>query len=466
MSSAHLNINYDDFYSGGNGGGLKRSYTDTHLTSGFGAGNNGNNSFNAAGALAQLCPEDNPNNCTEADLASPLPLDKYRLNEDPCPIVVRKKPCDKVQYVQNINVRYLKPPEPPKSGDIVIRECPHRQIAPAPPLIVRQAPPRPITPPPVCIRECPPCPPAPLPGRCINVPGKVLPPPARKVIIERLPACPPKPQQIFIERWLPYEQPKQRVIYQPAKPICCIPDPKNVVIQWDAPDVEICRRVKNCGIHPTDPHDYVCKYGPTLYRPECLPEVAKKYGESAGIPLAATHRTSTLPRLEGQVNALSLVGDLDRVGLSHYRPILQNTQVHRANTFFDSPNNYHDPSLISNGTTASSIRQHHQQQQQHRFREPPQFSTQFVESEILTPAQAYINGPLCTSKSSNYLNQNNYCFQQQHQPTPLPNSTSFCASSYNLAQSHAPRSACRSSYTKTTSVLERSTSMVVKRYHC
>lgn len=56
-------------------------------------------------------------------------------------------------------------------------------------------------------------------------------------------ACPAKPQQIFIERWLPYDQPKQRVIYQPAKPTCCIPDPKNVVIQWDSPDVEICRRV-------------------------------------------------------------------------------------------------------------------------------------------------------------------------------------------------------------------------------
>jgi hypothetical protein len=84
------------------GGSLRRSHTDTNL-------------------LSHLCPEDNPNGCTANDLASPLPLDRYRLNEDPCPHLIRKKPTDKVQYTQNINVRYLKPPEPPKSGDIVIR---------------------------------------------------------------------------------------------------------------------------------------------------------------------------------------------------------------------------------------------------------------------------------------------------------------------------------------------------------
>lgn len=183
--------------------------------------------------------------------------------------------------------------------------------------------------------------------------------------------------------------------------------------------------MKNCGIYPTDPHDYVCKYGPSLYRSENLPEVARKYGEAAGIPLAATHRPSHIPRLEGEVNALGLL-DLDRVGLSHFRPILnQGHQVHRASTYFvdSSPSyNLNDSSSLT-ATTSSTLRSG-------RFREPPQLSSQFVESELLTPAQAFVNAPLCNSKSTTMLN---HCYQ----PTPLPTSMSFCASSYNL--SHAPR---------------------------
>lgn len=219
------------------------------------------------------------------------------------------------------------------------------------------------------------------------------------------------------------------MIYQPAKPACCIPDPKNVVIQWDSPDVEICRKVKNCGVYPTDPHDYVCKYGPSLYRSENLPEVAKKYGDVAGIPLASTHRPSFIPRLEGEINALNLI-DLDRVGLSHFRPILNTGHnIHRASTYFvdPSPANYQltgNDSSSMTATTSSTLRS------MNRFREPPQLSTQFVESELLTPAQAFVNAPLCNSKSSTVLN---HCYQA----TPLPTSMSFCASSYNLC--HPPR---------------------------
>lgn len=218
-----------------------------------------------------------------------------------------------------------------------------------------------------------------------------------------------------------------------------------MIIQWDTPDVQICRKVTNCGIHHTNPHEYVCKYGPTLIRPENLPEVAKKYGESAGIPLTANHRTSTLPQLEGQINALSYI-DLDRAGLSHYRPILGHSNYHRSNTYFPSPTSLSAFCNVPLSTMSS---------RSPRFREPPQISP-YLEPEVLTPSQAYVNGPLCCSKSSNYLN---HCCQ----PT-----TTFCCTPYirsDPCQAISPRSSCRS-YTKTTSVLERSTSMVVKRYHC
>ena len=46
---------------------------------------------------------ENPNNCQ--NLASPLPLNKYRLNVDPKPHVIRRKPIDKIAYSQKVAVR-------------------------------------------------------------------------------------------------------------------------------------------------------------------------------------------------------------------------------------------------------------------------------------------------------------------------------------------------------------------------
>lgn len=81
---------------------------------------------------------DNPNNCQPHELAPALPLDQYRLHEDPNPEIIRKKPIERVNYTQNVAVRYLKPPQPPPAGDIIIQQLPDRQVAPAPPLHVRQ----------------------------------------------------------------------------------------------------------------------------------------------------------------------------------------------------------------------------------------------------------------------------------------------------------------------------------------
>ena len=54
---------------------------------------------------AQLLQHENPNNCH--DLAPGLPLDKYRLNVDPNPQIVRRKPQDKISYLQQVAVRYV-----------------------------------------------------------------------------------------------------------------------------------------------------------------------------------------------------------------------------------------------------------------------------------------------------------------------------------------------------------------------
>lgn len=250
---------------------------------------------------------DNPNNCQPAELASPLPLNQYRLNDDPNPEVIRKKPQQVVNFTQNVAVRYLKPPAPAPGGDIIIKQLPDKQVAPAPALHVRQPQPSAPTPPPLIIREAPPPPPAPLPGKLHFVPGKVIPPPARKVITEYLPPVPSKPQKVIVDRWLPYEQPIQRVRYEPAKPACIIPDPKNLIIQWDAPDVQITQQFCPLGVHQANPAEYASKYGAQLLSASQLPELAIKFSSQAGIPLAANTPHNNTPILVGDVEYLRLI---------------------------------------------------------------------------------------------------------------------------------------------------------------
>ena len=110
-------------------------------------------------------------------------------------------------------------------------------MPPAPPLIIRQHAPRPKTPEPIVIREEPPKWAARLPTQIINVPGQVYEPPPRKLIIERLPPLPPKPQPVQIERWLPYKFPKRKIIHEKADPPVIQPEkPRNLIVEWQQPE--------------------------------------------------------------------------------------------------------------------------------------------------------------------------------------------------------------------------------------
>ncbi len=109
-----------------------------------------------------------------------------------------------IEYVQELAIRYLRPPTPPAPGDIVITMEANVATGPAPPLIIRQQPARASTPEPLVVREAPPQPPPAVGTKRITISGKRLPPPPRKVIIERLAPLPSKPQNVIIERWLPY----------------------------------------------------------------------------------------------------------------------------------------------------------------------------------------------------------------------------------------------------------------------
>ena len=237
----------------------------------------------------------------------PVPIDQYQINQDPNPEVIRKR-LDKLKYRQEIAVRYLNPPQAPKPGDIIIRER-QSQVPPAPPVVIRQEACGASTPPPQIFREAPPQPPAPIPEQVVEIDGAPVPPPARRVVVEKLSNLPPKPQNILIEKWLPYKQQKRRVVYQPS---CQAQqqNPRNLVIEWEAPDVEVEQVCQNLGVQEACPEEYVRRYGSELKQSCEMPTLCQCQQQQQ----CGCENNFGLPELEGDVDALRRV-DLERYGL-------------------------------------------------------------------------------------------------------------------------------------------------------
>ena len=258
------------------------------------------------------------NRCEVCTWKGDLPINEYPINEDACPNVINKRLKQKLEYVQEMAIRYLKPPTPPAPGEIIIKQEPNRPVAPAPPIVIRQQPPRPCTPEPLVIREAPP-PPPPMCGRkVITISGKQLPAPPRKVVIERMPPIPSKPQSVVIERWLPYTEQKRRVIFQKAPPDPVVCKPKNIIVQWEAPEVCIKKDIRHLGVIRANPCEYVQKYGCSLKQPCDLPQFVRDIKPQCGIELAANKPYNPIHELEGDVCALKYV-NLECEGLNIYK---------------------------------------------------------------------------------------------------------------------------------------------------
>ena len=251
-----------------------------------------------------------------------IPIEQYVINEDANPEVINKKVTQQLEYIQELAIRYLRPPTPPAPGEIVIKQEGNTVTPPAPPLVIRQVPARAATPEPLVVREAPPQPPQPIGRKMITIGGKRLPPPPRKVVIERLAPLPSKPQSVIIERWLPYTQGKRRVIFQKAPgPDPVTVKPRNVVVQWEAPQVVIKKEFKYLGVIRANPAEYVSQYGASLKLAADLPQFVLDIKTPEGLVLAANHKYSSFYELEGDVQALKLV-DLDKEGLSEYKEYL------------------------------------------------------------------------------------------------------------------------------------------------
>lgn len=237
------------------------------------------------------------------------------LNQDPNPIVIRRKPAQPVRYQQNVSVKFLKPPPPPPAGDIVVRQERDVQAPPAPPHYITQKPPAPIKPAPQIIRERPPVAPPTIAPELHTIPGRVIPPPPRKVIVEKLPQLPTLPQDVIIERWLEFPERLRRVVYEPAAPVLAPAAPRNVHIFWEAPQVSILKEFKNLGIVVANPAQYAAQHGASLLHPTQMPPLAPQLRPGNGEPLAVEAPPKP-PRFVGDVQALNLMHAASRGRLS------------------------------------------------------------------------------------------------------------------------------------------------------
>lgn len=249
-----------------------------------------------------------------------ISINEYRIHEDSNPQVINKRVQQSIEYVQELAIRYLRPPTPPSAGEIIITQESNFNTNPAPPLIIRQAAARAATPEPMVIREAPPKAPTPVGPKRITISGKRNPPPPRKVVIERLAPLPSKPQNVIVERWLPYSETKRRVIFNRAVEVKAeVATPRNVIVQWESPSVNIRQEIKYLGVIKANPAEYVQRYGSSLKIHTDLPQFVLDIATPSEVGvLAANYRYKSVLELEGNLEGFQYV-NLDTEGMTEYR---------------------------------------------------------------------------------------------------------------------------------------------------
>ena len=134
-----------------------------------------------------------------------------------------------------------------------------------------------------------------------------------------MPQITPKPQAIINERWLPFEERKRRIIFKRPPPVPVFCKPKNIIVEWQTPEVKIESRTTYLGTINADPIEYVNRYGNSLKTFAEFPDILKRIKHDE--ILAADVETEPVETLVGDLDALSLV-DLEKEGLSAYSSVL------------------------------------------------------------------------------------------------------------------------------------------------
>lgn len=98
---------------------------------------------------------------------------------------------------------------------------------------------------------------APIGRKIVKILGPKVPPPPRKLIIERPPPMAEKAQSIIIERWLaPKLQPRRVIFEGVAQTTLTKHAPiRNEIIEYEAPKVTINKEFKDLGVTRMDPNE-------------------------------------------------------------------------------------------------------------------------------------------------------------------------------------------------------------------
>ncbi len=80
-----------------------------------------------------------------------------------------------------------------------------------------------------------------------------------------------------------------------------------MIIQWEAPQVQVKKEFKDLGVIRANPAEYVARYGATLKTARELPSFVLEIKPPAGVVLAADYQYNPVYELEGDVGALKLV---------------------------------------------------------------------------------------------------------------------------------------------------------------
>jgi hypothetical protein len=95
-----------------------------------------------------------------------------------------------------------------------------------------------------------------------------------------LAAIPVSPQSVIIERWIPYgAQAKRKTIVQRAAAAAQqYTSPRNIIIQYEIPQVRIVRQFQRLGVTQENPAAYFQRYGASLLDAQTLLQQARAAG--------------------------------------------------------------------------------------------------------------------------------------------------------------------------------------------
>lgn len=78
-----------------------------------------------------------PIHFTHSTDVSKFQFGEHPINQDCTPDFMIKRPNITLEYVQEVAIRYLRPPTPPPPGDLIINKMPNQLAPPEPPIIIR-----------------------------------------------------------------------------------------------------------------------------------------------------------------------------------------------------------------------------------------------------------------------------------------------------------------------------------------